>query len=152
MNKLERYKKVLNVIKSVTESETNLIANLANSVAVIKEEFNFFWIGFYLVDENRNQLILGPFQGTLACTRIPFGKGVCGNAWKDKTSLIVDNVDLYEGHIACSSLSKSEIVIPIINSQKVIGLLDIDSDQINEFDDEDQAGLEEICLYLSSVF
>ena len=143
MNTKEKKYTLLNKeIKSLVSSETNLIANLANVCAAIKTKFNFFWVGFYLVE--RNELILGPFQGTIACTRIQKGKGVCGTAWKKNKSIIVDDVDKFEGHIACSSLSKSEIVIPLRNKEKVIGVLDVDHDKYKFFDIIDKKYLEKI--------
>ena len=143
MNTKEKKYTLLNKeIKSLVSSETNFIANLANVCAAIKTKFNFFWVGFYLVE--RNELILGPFQGTIACTRIQKGKGVCGTAWKKNKSIIVDDVDKFEGHIACSSLSKSEIVIPLRNKEKVIGVLDVDHDKYKFFDIIDKKYLEKI--------
>ena len=143
MNTKEKKYTLLNKeIKSLVSSETNLIANLANVCAAIKTKFNFFWVGFYLVE--RNELILGPFQGTIACTRIQKGKGVCGTAWEKNKSIIVDDVDKFEGHIACSSLSKSEIVIPLRNKEKVIGVLDVDHDKYKFFDIIDKKYLEKI--------
>jgi GAF domain-containing protein len=147
-----KYKNIFNIIKSVTEGETNLIANISNVAAILSSELKHDWIGFYFVDESVQQLVLGPFQGPLACTRIPYGRGVCGDAWKQETPLIVGNVDEYIGHIACSSLSKSEIVIPIIKNKKVLAVLDIDSSDYNTFNHEDQLALVEICEYLSSLF
>lgn len=129
-------------IKSLVASETNLIANLGNICAAIKEKFNFFWIGFYLVE--KDELILGPFQGTVACTRILKGKGVCGMSWKKNKTIVVDDVSKFEGHIACSDLSKSEIVIPLRNKEKVIGVLDVDHDEYKSFDIIDKKYLEKI--------
>ncbi len=143
MNPKEKKYILLNKeIKSLVGSETNFIANLANICAAIKIKFNFFWVGFYLVE--KNELILGPFQGTVACTRIQKGKGVCGTAWKKNKTIIVDDVDKFEGHIACSSLSKSEIVIPLRNKEKVIGVLDVDHDKYKFFDIIDKKYLEKI--------
>ena len=143
MNPKEKKYILLNKeIKSLVGSETNFIANLANICAAIKTKFNFFWVGFYLVE--RNELILGPFQGTIACTRIQKGKGVCGTAWEKNKTIIVDDVDKFEGHIACSSLSKSEIVIPLRNKEKVIGVLDVDHDKYKFFDIIDKKYLEKI--------
>jgi len=129
-------------IKSLIHSETNFIANLANICAAIKDKFNFYWVGFYLVE--KDELILGPFQGTVACTRIQKGKGVCGTSWKQNKTILVDNVNKFEGHIACSYLSKSEIVIPLRNKEKVIGVLDIDHDKYKSFDTIDKKYLEKI--------
>ena len=143
MNPKEKKYILLNKeIKSLVGSETNFIANLANICAAIKTKFNFFWVGFYLVE--KNELILGPFQGTVACTRIQKEKGVCGTAWKKNKTIIVDDVDKFEGHIACSSLSKSEIVIPLRNKEKVIGVLDVDHDKYKFFDIIDKKYLERI--------
>jgi len=126
------------------EGESNLVANLANMSAALKETFNFFWVGFYLVDSE--ELVLGPFQGPIACTRIRKGKGVCGTAWSEERTIVVPDVDAFPGHIACSSLSRSEIVVPLIDHEnKVWGVLDIDSEQLNTFDDTDARFLEELC-------
>ena len=145
-----KYKEVLPQIKSLLSGETNRIANLSNLSAVLKSTFNFFWVGFYLVDEEtKNELVLGPFQGDIACTRIKLGKGVCGQAWEKNQTIIVPDVDLFEGHIASSSLSKSEIVIPLAKGNEVFAVLDIDSDQLNDFDEVDEKYLTELCLWLS---
>ena len=142
-NKTEVYKSLIPQIEAVIKPENNLIANLANVSAILKEAFNFFWVGFYLVDEN--QLVLGPFQGPLACTRIQLGKGVCGRSWQKKQTLIVPDVEKFPGHIACSALSKSEIVVPAINqNNQVVFVLDVDSEMLNNFNKEDQNGLEQI--------
>jgi len=127
-NKEEKYKNLLPQIKGLLEGEKNLVANLANITAALKEQFNFFWVGFYLVDEN--ELVLGPFQGPVACTRIKKGRGVCGTSWEKNETIIVPDVEAFPGHIACSSLSKSEIVLPVYQSNNFIGVLDIDSDSI----------------------
>jgi GAF domain-containing protein len=135
--KEEKYKSLLPQIKALVETESDLIANMANVCAALKFGFDFFWVGFYLIKDN--QLVLAPFQGPVACTRIPLGKGVCGTAWKNNEVLIVDDVDLFPGHIACSSLSKSEIVLPIYDANKqIVGVLDIDSDTYKTFDDTDK--------------
>jgi len=144
------YKEILPQIIALTETENNIIANLANITAILKEAFGFFWVGFYLV--KNNELVLGPFQGTLACTRIAKGKGVCGTAWAQKTTLLVDNVDDFPGHIACSSLSKSEIVVPIIKNNAVVAVLDIDSDKKADFSATDRFYLENLCQYISTLF
>ena len=123
-------------IKSLIEGEVDLVANLANVAAALKEAFNFFWVGFYIV--KNNQLVLGPFQGPIACTRIAYGKGVCGTSWKDKKTIIVDDVNQFPGHIACSSLSQSEIVVPIIRNNEVVAVLDVDSDELSQFDEIDK--------------
>jgi GAF domain-containing protein len=119
-------------IKGLLTGETNAVANMANICAALKEQFNFFWVGFYLVENN--ELVLGPFQGPVACTRIAYNRGVCGSAWAQQETLIVPNVEEFPGHIACSSLSKSEIVIPIIKDGKCIGVLDVDSQELDSFD------------------
>lgn len=123
------------------------MANLANLAAALKEAFDFFWVGFYLVKQD--QLVLGPFQGPVACTRIRKGKGVCGTAWQEGATLLVPDVEVFPGHIACSSLSRSEIVVPLIKDGEVWGVLDIDSDLLNFFDETDRKYLEEMCGYLS---
>ena len=146
-NKEEQYRMLLPQIKSLIDGETDLIANLANMCAALKDTFNFFWIGFYLVKDD--ELVLGPFQGPVACTRIKKGRGVCGAAWQQAETLIVPDVDLFPGHIACSSLSRSEIVVPIVRNDVVVGVLDVDSDQLATFDDTDKLFLEEITTYLS---
>jgi L-methionine (R)-S-oxide reductase len=141
--KEEKYKSLLPQIKALVETESDLIANMANVCAALKFGFDFFWVGFYLIKDN--QLVLAPFQGPVACTRIPIGKGVCGTAWKNNEVLIVDDVDLFPGHIACSSLSKSEIVLPIYDENKrIVGVLDVDSDAYKTFDNTDK-------LYLTQV-
>lgn len=141
--KEEKYIEILPQIKALVETENDVVANLANVCAALKFSFDFFWVGFYLV--KNNQLVLGPFQGPIACTRINFGKGVCGTAWQKKEIIIVDDVDDFPGHIACSSLSKSEIVLPIFDIQNnVIGVLDVDSDKLNLFDQTDAINLNKI--------
>ena len=149
-NKAEVYQSLLPQIKSLISGETDLIANTSNIVAALRETFGFFWVGFYFVKEN--ELVLGPFQGPIACTRIPLGKGVCGSAWQEKRTFIVPDVDAFPGHIACSSASKSEIVIPIIKHENVLAVLDVDSDQLADFDEIDQQYLEELCRYVSELF
>ncbi|WP_106828504.1 GAF domain-containing protein [Parabacteroides pacaensis] len=145
-SKEEKYKVLLPQIKALLEGETDLIANMANVAAMIKSTFGFFWVGFYRLQEE--MLVLGPFQGPIACTRIRYGKGVCGTAWRDAVTVIVPNVDDFPGHIACNSASKSEIVVPIFRKELVIGVLDIDSDQLNTFDETDARYLEKICRLL----
>lgn len=145
-SKEECYASLLPQIKSLVEGEEDLIANLANITAALKETFGFLWVGFYLT--KGEELVLAPFQGTVACTRIKYGKGVCGAAWKEKTTLIVPDVDAFPGHIACSSLSRSEIVVPIYKDEKVIGVLDIDSLELNTFDDTDKKNLEVLCSFI----
>lgn len=149
-DKAERYQEMLKVISSVIEGEDDLIANMANITAIIKSYFSFFWIGFYVVKEN--QLVLAPFQGPLACTRIGYGKGVCGSAWKEKKTFVVPDVDAFPGHIACSSKSKSEIVIPLIKEETVWGVLDIDSDKLATFDLIDQEYLEQVADLLNKIY
>jgi L-methionine (R)-S-oxide reductase len=137
------YEEIEPQIAALVEGETDLIANLANVAAVLKEAFGFFWVGFYLT--KGDQLVLGPFQGPLACTRIDFDKGVCGHAYTTRTTTIVPNVDEFPGHIACASASKSEIVVPMFGPDgSVAGVLDVDSDQFDDFSDVDAKGLERI--------
>lgn len=145
--KEEKYKSLLPQIKALVETESDLIANMANVCAALKFGFDFFWVGFYLIKDN--QLVLAPFQGPVACTRIPLGKGVCGTAWKKNEVLVVDDVDLFPGHIACSSLSKSEIVLPIYDANKhIVGVLDVDSDAYKTFDDTDKIYLTQVLEFL----
>lgn len=146
-SKEEQYLSLLPRVRSLIEGEVDLVANLANVAAALKEAFDFFWVGFYLVKQD--QLVLGPFQGPVACTRIRKGKGVCGTAWQEGATLLVPDVEVFPGHIACSSLSRSEIVVPLIKDGKVWGVLDIDSDLLNFFDETDRKYLEEMCGYLS---
>lgn len=140
--KEEIYQALLPQIKALIQNEDNLIANLANIAAALKEGFNFFWAGFYLVE--KDELVLGPFQGPVACTRIALGKGVCGTAFEKHQTILVPDVDQFPGHIACSTTSKSEIVVPVIKNGMVLMVLDIDSDQLNFFDAIDQQYLEEL--------
>ena len=148
--KSEKYALLLKQVASLTEGETNLTANLANTAAAIHEAFGFWWTGFYLVEEK--QLVLGPFQGPVACTRIPYGKGVCGTAWERRETVIVPDVEEFPGHIACSSASRSEIVVPLFRAGEVVGVLDIDSRELATFDEEDAAGLEAIAAHLANLF
>jgi L-methionine (R)-S-oxide reductase len=141
-NKMERYQTLIPQIESLMAGEPDLIANLANIAAALKQQMNFFWVGFYLVKEN--ELVLGPFQGPIACTRIGFGKGVCGASWRERKVIIVPNVDEFPGHIACSSDSKSEIVLPAYKNEEVFLVLDVDSNKLNDFDSTDQQGLEKV--------
>jgi L-methionine (R)-S-oxide reductase len=152
MEKKQKFETLIKQVESILEGEANLYANLANTCALIKDTFNHFWIGFYLVDKEKNNLVLGPFQGPVACTRIPYGKGVCGKAWSEKKTLIVDNVHEFPGHIACSSLSKSEIVIPMIKENKVVAVLDIDSDKLATFDEVDKEYFEKLSSIVSKIF
>ena len=140
--KAEQYQSLIPQINALLEGEPDLIANLANTVAALKEQFGWFWVGFYLV--KADELVLAPFQGPVACTRISKGRGVCGTSWAMAQTLIVDDVEKFPGHIACSSLSKSEIVIPVIRNDEVIGVLDVDSDAYNSFDEVDKVYLEKI--------
>lgn len=146
LSKEEKYKSLLPQVAALIEGENDLLANMANIAAAIKEMFGFFWIGFYRVV--KDELVLGPFQGPIACTRIKYGRGVCGASWKEKSTLVVPDVELFPGHIACSSLSRSEIVVPVMSNNEVIGVLDIDSDQVNEFDETDSVYLQQICQLL----
>jgi GAF domain-containing protein len=141
-DKNERYATLLPQIKSLVDGETDIIANLSNIAAALKQSLNFFWVGFYI--KKGNQLILGPFQGPVACTRIDFGKGVCGTSWKEKRTVLVPDVEKFPGHIACNATSKSEIVLPAFKNKDVMLVLDIDSDKLNDFDSVDQRALEEL--------
>ena len=140
--KEEQYESLLPQIKALLEGEPDLIANLANITGALKEQFNWLWVGFYLV--KNDELVLGPFQGPVACTRIKKGKGVCGASWAKAQTLIVPDVEKFPGHIACSSLSRSEIVVPIIRNNKVLGVLDVDSIEPDQYDNIDQNYLEQI--------
>lgn len=145
--KRDRYRALLPQLEALLAGETDLIANLANTAAVLKEAFDFLWVGFYLVRDN--QLVLGPFQGPIACTRIDYGKGVCGKAWETEETQVVPDVDAFPGHIACSSASRSEIVVPLFSSEKVVGVLDIDSENLAQFDATDQQYLEKMVQLIS---
>lgn len=149
-NKEDAYKNLIPQIKALVLGESDCIANVANIAAALRETFHFFWVGFYLVKEN--QLVLGPFQGPIACTRISKGKGVCGSSWAKNETLIVPDVDAFPGHIACSSVSKSEIVVPIRVNGEVVAILDVDSDKLNDFDLVDKTYLEELALCVSELF
>ncbi len=140
--KEEQYQSLLPQMKGLLEGETDLIANLANVCAALKEQFNWLWIGFYLV--KNDELVVGPFQGPVACTRIKKGRGVCGTSWAERKTIIVDDVEKFPGHIACSSLSKSEIVIPAFKDEEVVAVLDVDSTSLNNFDETDEKYLIEI--------
>lgn len=148
LSKEEKYQALLPQIKALTEGETDLTANLANITSALKYGMNFFWIGFYMVKEN--QLVLGTFQGTVACTRIAFDKGVCGACYREQKTLIVPDVEKFEGHIACSSLSRSEIVVPILKDGKVVMVLDVDSTELNDYDEIDKKYLEEVADWIST--
>lgn len=145
--KESQYKSLLPQIRALIEGEDDLIANLANISAALKAQFNFFWVGFYLV--KNEELVLGPFQGPIACTRIKKGKGVCGSAWAENKALIVPDVEKFHGHIACSLNAKSEIVLPFYRKETIIGVLDIDSDTLNSFDSIDKEYLIQLLTYLN---
>ena len=141
-SKEDKYKQLFPQIEALLTGESDMIANMANVSAALKEVFGFWWVGFYLVKED--QLVLGPFQGPIACTRIPFTKGVCGACYSNKETVIVNNVDEFPGHIACSSATKSEIVLPVFLEHEIIAVLDVDSEKFNTFDDVDKLYLEKI--------
>lgn len=142
LTKEDKYISLCPQIYALIDGEPDLIANLANVAAALKEAFDFFWVGFYIVQND--QLVLGPFQGPIACTRIGYGKGVCGTSWKERKTIIVDDVNNFPGHIACSSLSQSEIVVPIIKNNQVVAILDVDSQYLSHFDEIDQKYLSEL--------
>ena len=146
-SKQEQYENLLPQVKALLDGEPDLIANLANVAAALKEQFGWLWIGFYLV--KNDELVLGPFQGPVACTRIKKGRGVCGTSWQQAKTLIVPDVEKFPGHIACSSLSKSEIVIPLFKNDIVFGVLDVDSNVLNDFDETDQSYLEKIIALIN---
>jgi GAF domain-containing protein len=152
VGKEQIYQEIIPQIQSLLEGENDLIANMANVTAVLKEAFNFFWIGFYLVKPDNSEfgksLVLGPFQGPVACTRISYGRGVCGKVWEEGRSIVVPDVELFPGHIACNSLSRSEIVVPLIINGECIAILDIDSDELNSFDLSDEKYLKKIISFL----
>ena len=141
-DKKTQYETLIPQIQGLLTGETNLVANLANVAAALKEQFNWLWVGFYWVIED--ELVLGPFQGPVACTRIKKGRGVCGTSWEKEQTIIVDDVEKFPGHIACSSVSKSEIVVPVFHAGKVLGILDVDSSELAQFDSIDQLYLEKI--------
>jgi GAF domain-containing protein len=141
-NKAEQYQSLLPQIKGLLDGEPDLIANLANIVAALKEQFGWLWVGFYIV--KNDELVLAPFQGPVACTRIRKGRGVCGSSWAKAETLIVPDVEKFPGHIACSSLSRSEIVVPVIRNKEVVAVLDVDSEEYNQFDTTDQYYLEQV--------
>lgn len=146
MNKADKYQDLYKQIEAIVSDESDMIANMANTAALIHESFCFWWTGFYIVKDE--QLVLGPFQGPVACTRIPYGKGVCGTAWKRMESIVVPDVEEFPGHIACSSLSRSEIVVPIFKEDEVYAVLDIDSKDLGTFDETDRVQLERIVRLL----
>ena len=141
-DKKERYQILIPQLEALVAGEKDVIANLSNIVAALKQTMDFFWVGFYIVKDG--QLVLGPFQGPVACTRIDFGRGVCGSAWKSKNTFVVPNVDEFPGHIACSSASRSEIVLPIFKDNEVAMVLDVDSDKLNDFSEVDAKALSEV--------
>lgn len=146
MDKAEKYQEVYKQIQSVISGETDQIANMANTAALLHEAFGFWWTGFYII--RGNQLVLGPFQGPVACTRIGFGKGVCGTSWERRETVIVPDVHLFPGHIACSSQSQSEIVVPMFHNYEIYAVLDIDSKELATFDEVDKEWLEKIARLL----
>jgi L-methionine (R)-S-oxide reductase len=152
----ERYETLLPQIESLVSGERDLVANLSNIAAALKQTFNFLWVGFYLVKENatpdgRQELVLGPFQGPIACTRIAIGKGVCGVSWKERKTILVPDVEKFPGHIACSSDSKSEIVLPAFKNTNVFLVLDVDSDKLNDFDKTDERYLGEVIRIIEKI-
>lgn len=148
-NKKERYDTLVPQIEALVSGETDLVANLSNIAAALRQTMNFFWVGFYLVKDN--QLVLGPFQGPIACTRIDFGRGVCGTCWKEQRVMLVPDVEQFPGHIACSTDSKSEIVLPVMKGNNVAMVLDVDSDRLNDFDASDEAGLKAIVRIIEGL-
>lgn len=148
-SKAERYKTLVPQIEALVNAETDVVANLSNIAAALKQTLNFFWVGFYLV--KKDELVLGPFQGPIACTRIALGKGVCGTSWKEKKVIIVPNVDKFPGHIACSSDSKSEIVLPAFKNGEVALILDVDSDVLNDFDETDSHYLNDVMKIVEKI-
>ena len=148
--KAARYAELHPQVVALTASETDLIANLANTVAALRQAFGFFWVGFYVV--RGEELVLGPFQGPIACTRIQRGRGVCGTSWAEARTVLVPDVEAFPGHIACSSESKSEIVVPVRKDGRVVAVLDVDSDQLSDFDAADQHGLEQLMALAAGWF
>ena len=142
--KTDQYRSLLPQIRALTEGEPDRVANLANVVAALKQQFGWLWVGFYLVKDG--ELVVGPFQGPVACTRISKGRGVCGTSWQEGRTLIVPDVEAFPGHIACSSLSRSEIVVPVFHQGEVVGVLDVDSTELGDFDEEDRRWLEEMVM------
>ena len=146
-NKTEQYQSLIPQIEALLHSEADLVANLANVCAALKEQFKWFWVGFYLVKQN--ELVLGPFQGPVACTRIGLGRGVCGASWQQAKTMVVPDVEAFPGHISCSSLSRSEIVVPVFNQGVIVAVLDVDSEQLDQFDNTDAKYLEQIVKLLN---
>lgn len=144
--KTEKYQTIIPQVQALITGEEDIVANLANITAALKEQFGWLWVGFYIV--KKDELVLGPFQGPIACTRIRKGKGVCGTAWEKSKTLIVPNVEAFPGHIACSSLSKSEIVVPLIRDGRVVAVLDVDSEELDQFDETDQVYLEQLIAHI----
>ncbi len=144
----EVYQSLIPQLKALIEGEDDFIANCANIAAALRQSFNFWWVGFYFV-KNQEELVLGPFQGDIACTRIKIGKGVCGTTWEKNETIIVDDVETFPDHIACSSASKSEIVVPIVKESVVIGVLDVDSDKLADFNEVDKIYLEQVALIIA---
>jgi len=155
-SKAEIYQSLIPQIRGLLDGEPDLIANLSNVAAALKEQFGWLWVGFYLVkpstaitpEGDKEELVLGPFQGPVACTRIKKGRGVCGAAWQNASTIIVDDVEKFPGHIACSSLSRSEIVVPVIRNKEVVAVLDVDSEELSRFDETDKLYLEEIISFI----
>ncbi|MFA5574765.1 MAG: GAF domain-containing protein [Brumimicrobium sp.] len=147
--KEEKYRTLFPQLKALCNGEPNRITNLANIAAAVKQTFDYFWVGFYLVEGN--ELVLAPFQGPIACTRIQKGKGVCGTAWMKNKTIVVKDVNTFPGHIACNSSSLSEIVVPIIKNDEIIGVFDLDDDKINTFDEIDKKYLNEICEWIGQI-
>lgn len=143
-----KYYELLPQLMALTAHEPNAVANMSNICSALRMAFGFFWVGFYLVDGD--ELVLGPFQGDIACTRITKGRGVCGTAWQQARSILVPDVELFDGHIACSSLSRSEVVVPIMRDGEVVGVIDVDSDQVNDFTQADVEGLEQVAQLVVS--
>jgi len=141
-DKTEQYQSLIPQIEALLMGEPDLVANMANVCAALKEQFKWFWVGFYLVKED--ELVLGPFQGPVACTRIGLGKGVCGSSWQQEKTLIVPDVEAFPGHIACASASQSEIVVPVFSNGKVVAVLDVDSDELDQFDETDEQYLQQV--------
>ncbi|CAM4420345.1 hypothetical protein F901_01587 [Acinetobacter dispersus] len=147
-HKAEQYQSIIPQIQAIVEDESDVIANLANICAALKQQFGWFWIGFYLVKDN--ELVLGPFQGPIACTRIAKGRGVCGAAWQQQQVIVVPDVDQFPGHIACSSASRSEIVLPIMKVGECVGVLDVDSDELSQFDEVDAEYLQQLITLIET--
>lgn len=153
LSRQDRYSEVLKAVESLLEGEPNLTANLSNIASLLKHSFDYYlWVGFYLYDTEKNNLVLGPFQGKLACTRIEIGKGVCGTSFKNNQSIIVDDVEKFPGHIFCDTSSRSEIVVPIVKNGKAAGVIDVDSSEYASFDDMDKKYLEILSAMISNLF